>query len=318
MDLSNDTLMECISVINREKYEIIYGKQDDQYDYVLLYLYPYVCDFNISCKTNNEYYKCSVEYFVTLDDLLNKLNVYDAGIILKCVLVFYKESNITNTINTVNKCFLEKGENLNEEYIKNHNLCVKCQKNTAKTSCDMCLKFKICYECYEYRDLHSCKCGCKLKSCDMCLKNNKFLKCCGENYYYKKHKIEYCRDCFYRKLIEMSKLELLDITKNYLMELIANNIDILNYNDKCEEADELEKHFINHKNFYIPHEISYCNYKDSQRNELQLYIWTGFILDNKLPDNDMYVKKHIIKQYINIYDDFHNILSLEDMKKYCT
>ena len=92
------------------------------------------------------------------------------------------------------------------------------------------------------------------------------------------------------------------------MELIAQQIDITEDENIVKELD----------NIYQPElrQYSMYNYKDSEVNKKDLYILTGYILDNNLSKNDLQVKKIVLREYIKYYKEHHNILSLEEIKKY--
>lgn len=127
---------------------------------------------------------------------------------------------------------------------------------------------------------------------------------CGE--------LEYCNDCYYEKLIDLSKLEMLDITKSYLMELIAQELDNLN-DDREIEYSKLQEVF--DKEFFKKTKISICHYRDTDKNHETLYMLTGYILDKDLPENDLLIKKYILRNYIKLYYDFYNILTIEEIQK---
>lgn len=111
------------------------------------------------------------------------------------------------------------------------------------------------------------------------------------------------------------KIELTEISKSYLMEFIASQIDLIN--DEIEEPEENKDLLKKLEKIYEPkfRIYSYNIYKDSEINKTHLYILTGYILDKKLPDNDLFVKKIILSQLIKNHSDFYNILSLEELKK---
>ena len=125
-----------------------------------------------------------------------------------------------------------------------------------------------------------------------------------------------CYKCIHKKIYELAKLELTEISKSYLMEFIATQLDLLN-DEEIEENEEnkdmlkqLEEIYESESRIY-----SYCIYKDSEINKTELYILTGYILDKDLSDNDLSVKKIILSQLIKYHTDFYNILSLEELKK---
>ena len=158
-----------------------------------------------------------------------------------------------------------------------------------------------------------------MKSCLNCLKN-KFTKCCehNDNYLYRKHTLPIydCYKCIHKKIYEIEKLELTEISKSYLMTFIAYLMDLIN--DETEETKENKDILNNLEKIYDP-ELrihSYYIYRDSyfEKNKTDLYILTGYILDKDLSDNDLFVKKIILSQLIKYHSDYYSILSLEELK----
>ena len=125
-----------------------------------------------------------------------------------------------------------------------------------------------------------------------------------------------CYKCIHKKIYELAKLELTEISKSYLMEFIATQLDLLN--DEETEENEENKDMLKQLEEIYESELriySYCIYKDSEINKTELYILTGYILDKDLSENDMFIKKIILTQLIKYHTDFYNILSLEELKK---
>ena len=126
--------------------------------------------------------------------------------------------------------------------------------------------------------------------------------------------INNCYKCIHKKIYELAKLELTEISKSYLMEFIATQLDLLNDEENNKENEEmlkkLEEIYDSELRIY-----SYCIYKDSEINKTDLYILTGYILDKNLSKNDLFVKKIILTQLIEYHNDFYNILSLKELKK---
>lgn len=131
----------------------------------------------------------------------------------------------------------------------------------------------------------------------------------------KKH--DHCDKCFYLKLIELSKLELMDISKSYLMTVIAQHLDILNDLDEDEDNKEEKLRRAFDEKFYQNSIYKFTNYADdSKLDKIDVYIWTGYVMDNDLPKNDLLVKKIVLNSYIDCYSDFYNLLSLKQFTKY--
>jgi len=332
MDLSKNTLEECLNFIEKEGYTIKQYNYEKEHKYTLLYICD-VIDTKIVMQYNN--YECSISKFYSLDELEIQLNIFVCGIGTLAIGIFHQDTNITieQNINNFNT-YLDKGNTLTDEYKNKHNMCYKCEKNNSIISCDLCLKYKICSKCINLKLFKYRGCGCKLRSCLNCLKN-KFTKCCehNNNYLYKKHKLPIydCFKCIHKKIYELNILELTEISKSYLMEFLAGQMDLINYeieeNDEPDDTDETEEHEDNKENINILKKIeqmykpdlriySYNIYKDSDINKINLYILTGYILDKNLPDNDLFVKKIILSQLIICHADFYNILSLEELKKH--
>jgi hypothetical protein len=315
MDLSKYTLEECLDFIEKEGYTIKqcnYGKENT---YTLLYICD-VMDTKLAIQYN-QYYECSIAKFDSFDELEIQLNVWDHGSNAIAIGIFHQNTNITKEYNINNfNTYLDKGNKLTDEYKTKYNICYKCEKNKSIFSCDLCSKYKICKECINLKLFKYCICGCKLRTCPNCLKN-KFTKCCdhNDNYLYYKHKllINDCHQCIHNKIYELSKLELTEISKSYLMEFIARQIDLLNDQETEENKDMLKKlEEIYESKLRI---YSYCIYKDSEINKTDLYILTGYILDKNLSKNDLFVKKIILNELIKYHNDYYNILSLEELKK---
>lgn len=188
-----------------------------------------------------------------------------------------------------------------------YELCIKCIRSFQK--CNKCNRelnepwdrvyFNIIDKTYYCQCCYDDKRNKFYKKCY----NSNCLYCC-EKYNIKTNVIT----CIYKELIELSKLELTDISQGYLMELIAQQIDITEDENIVKELD----------NIYQPElrQYSMYNYKDSEVNKKDLYILTGYILDNNLSKNDLQVKKIVLREYIKYYKEHHNILSLEEIKKY--
>ena len=318
MYLSKHTLEECLIFIEKENYTIKQYNHVNKNTYTLLY----ICD-DMDTKLAiqyNQYYECTMGKFDSFDDLEIQLNVWNHGYRALAIGIFYQNTNITKEYNINNfNTYLDKGNKLTDEYKTKHNICYKCEKNKTILSCDLCLKYKICSKCINLKLFKYCICGCKLKSCPNCLKN-KFIKCCDhyDNYIYQKHKlpIDICYKCIHKKIYELAKLELTEISKSYLMEFIATQLDLLN--DEETEENEENKDMLKQLEEIYESELriySYCIYKDSEINKTELYILTGYILDKDLSENDMFIKKIILTQLIKYHTDFYNILSLEELKK---
>ena len=313
MDLSKHTLEECLIFIEKQGYTIKQCNYGNENTYTLLY----ICD-DMDTKLAiqyNQYYECTMGKFDSFDDLEIQLNVWDHGYRALAIGIFDQNTNITKEYNINNfNTYLDKGNKLTDEYKTKQNICYKCEKNKTILSCDLC-KYKICGKCINLKLFKYCICGCKLRSCLNCLKN-KFIKCCdhNDNYIYRIHKlpIDDCYKCIYNKIYEFAKLELTEISKSYLMEFIATQIDLLNDEETEENKDMLKKLEEIYESKLRIH--SYCIYKD-KINKTELYILNGYILDKDLSDNDLFVKKIILSQLIKYHTDFYNILSLEELKK---
>lgn len=304
MNLSEHTLEKCIDFIKKEGYNIknyVHGKKKEK-NYTLLYICNNI-DINFAMKYN-QYYECIMGKFNSISNLEIQLNIWDHAYSPLAIGIFYKNTNKTIKYNINNfNTHLDKGNKLTDEYKSKNNICYQCEKNNFIMSCDICLKYKVCTKCINFI---YCNCGCKLKGCPKCLEK-KFTKCCN-NYYYKKHTKDYCDTCIYKKLIELSKLELTDISQGYLMELIAQQIDISEDENIVKELEAIYDPKLKIYSMY--------NYKDSEVNKTDLYIFTGYILDNELSENDLQVKKLVLREYIKYYKEHHTILSLEEIKKY--
>jgi len=182
------------------------------HNYTLLYICDIDMNENKTVKHYNQYYECIVGKFDSIDELEIQLNIWDHGSSPLAIGIFYKNTNKTinsrfrlsiaeqykigNNINNF-KTYLDKGDKLTDEYKSKNNICYNCEINKSiGSSCDFCLKYKICSKCSELKLFKYCMCGCKLKSCMNCIKT-KFTKCCehNDNYYYNKHKLPFV-DCY--------------------------------------------------------------------------------------------------------------------------
>jgi len=323
MDLSKHTLQECLDFIEKEGYTIknYIHKNSKKNNYTLLYICDCDNDMNVNdtAKQYNQFYECIVGKFDSIDDLEIQLNVWDHGSRTLAIGIFYKNTNKTIKYNINNfNTNLDIGDKLTDKYKSKNNICYNCEINKSiGISCDFCLRYKICSKCVDLKLFKSCICGCKLRSCPDCIKN-KFTKCCNhnDNYYYNKHKVPLidCIKCIHKKIYDLSKSELTDISRSYLMEFIAQQIDLLNdeeYEENKDILNKLEEIYDTDMRKY-----SYCIYKDSDINKTNLYVLSGYILDKDLSDNDLFVKKIILNNLIKYYNDYYHILSLEELKKF--
>ena len=136
------------------------------------------------------------------------------------------------------------------------------------------------------------------------------IKCCDHTYNMKHESIDHCYKC-----IELAKIKLTEVSKSYLMEFIATQMEILNEFLNDEEIEDMLKKLEEIYDSKL-RTYSYLIYKDSYKiNKTDLYILTGYILDKDLSNNDLFVKKIILSELIKNHTEFYNILSLEKLEE---
>ena len=117
----------------------------------------------------------------------------------------------------------------------------------------------------------------------------------------------------FKKLLSLVETELLQVSKIHLMSLIALYIDlsrdddnegIIIYGNKLEQI--FDKNLLDDN--YYP------QYKDEEIDKTKYYLWFGYLRDNNMSKNDLYVKQLVLENYLACFNDYVEIITKDEVE----
>ncbi len=195
--------------------------------------------------------------------------------------------------------------------------CYGCNVLTVGFKLMQCYSCNIeyCYDCWDGFK-RTCECStanskgtisaneCNRAICQRC-KNIDSITCCNKRKYCKSRYFGYCADCFGDRLIYLSRQDLLSVSRGYLMYIIKGYITELKETGALDDKIKILEDIC--IVFKQPTELSnlyrFSNEKadDPTLDKTSKYIWSGYVQDNNMPLNDLYVKEIVLRKYVTLY-----------------
>lgn len=199
-----------------------------------------------------------------------------------------------------------------------HKKCYGCNISTVVfklSQCNTC-NIEYCYDCWNGFK-RTCECftanskgdiranECSRAICQRC-KDRDIITCCNKRKYCKSRYFGYCDDCFGNRLIFLSKADLLPVSRGYLMYIIKEYItDLKKFDnipgDKIKLLEDVYSGFKPAPELANLYRFSNEKADDIMLDKTSQYIWSGYVQDNKMPINDLYVKEIVLRKYVSLY-----------------
>ena len=83
-----------------------------------------------------------------------------------------------------------------------------------------------------------------------------------------------------------------------------NNKEIIFYGNKLEQI--FDKNLLDDN--YYP------QYKDEEIDKTKYYLWFGYLRDNNMSKNDLYVKQLVLENYLACFNDYVEIITKDEVE----
>ena len=196
--------------------------------------------------------------------------------------------------------------------------CYGCNVSTVVfklSQCNTC-NIEYCYDCWNGFK-RTCECStanskgdiraneCNRAICQRC-KDRDSITCCNKRKYCKSRYFGYCDDCFGDRILYLSKQKLLPVSRGYLMYIINGYITDLKkiggaLEDKIKLLEDVCLEFKQPTELANLYRFSNEKADDPTLDKTSQYIWSGYVQDNNMPINDLYVKEIVLRKYVTLY-----------------